>query len=65
MKGVKHVSSAGFTTNPADAKAELTIRYFDVAVVISMNRQASGLTTGASEPVELEVCDYIIIKIWS
>ncbi|MFQ6824854.1 MAG: hypothetical protein ACLRTZ_16260 [Agathobacter sp.] len=41
--------SAGFTTNPADAKAELTIRYFDVAVVISMNRQASGLTTGASE----------------
>lgn len=57
--------SAGFTTNPADEKAELTIRYFDVAVVISMNRQASGLTTGASEPVELEVCDYIIIKIWS
>lgn len=51
--------SAGFTTNPADAKAELAIRYFDVAVVISMNRQASGLTTGASEPVELEVCDYI------
>ena len=34
--------SAGFTTNPADAKAELTIRYFDVAVVISMNRQAGG-----------------------
>ena len=57
--------STGFTANPADAKEELTIRNFDVTVVISMDRQASGLTTGASEPVELEVCDYIIIKIWS
>ena len=57
--------STGFTTDPADAKTELTILYFDVAVVISMDRQASSLTTGASELVELEVCDYIIIKIWS
>ena len=57
--------STGFTTDPADAKAELAIRYFDVAVVISMDSQAAGLTAGASETVELEVCDYIIIKIWS
>ena len=46
--------STGFTANPADAKEELTIRNFDVTVVISMDRQASGLPTGASEPVELD-----------
>ena len=40
-------------------------RHFDVAVIISMNRQASCLTAGASEPMKLEICDYIIIKIWS
>ena len=57
--------STGFTTKPADAKAELNNRYLDVAVVIRINRQASGLPTGASEPVKLEICDYIIIKIWS
>lgn len=57
--------STGFTANPADAKAELTIGYFDAAVVVSMDRQPSGLPAGASEPVELEICDYMIIKIRS
>ncbi len=52
-------------TNPADTEAQPATRHFDVAVIISMNRQASCLTTGASEPMELEICDCIIIKIWS
>lgn len=53
------------TTNPADTEAQPAARYFDVPVIISMNRQAACLTAGASEAVELEVSDYIIIKIWS
>lgn len=57
--------STGFTTNPADAKAELTTGYFDATVIVSMDRKASCLPAGASEPVELEVSDYMIIKIWS
>ena len=57
--------SARCTTNPADTESQLVARHFDVAVIISMNRQASCLTAGASEPIELEVGDYIIIKIWS
>jgi len=57
--------STGLTTDPADAKAKFAIRYFDVTVIITMNGQAAGLTAGASEPVELKLCDYIIIKIWS
>lgn len=52
-------------TNPADTEAQRAARHFDVAVIISMSRQASSLTAGASEPMELEVNDYIIIKIWS
>lgn len=52
-------------TDPADTEAQRAARHFDVAVIISMNRQASSLTAGASEPMELEVNDYIIIKIWS
>ena len=52
-------------TNPADAEAQPATRHFDVAVIISMNRQAPCLTAGAPEPVELEICDYTIIKIWS
>lgn len=58
-------SSTRLTTNPADAKAQLTTRHLDMPVIISMNRQASSLTAGASELVELEICNYIIIKIWS
>ena len=57
--------SARCTTNSADTEAQPATRHFDVAVIISMNRQASCLTAGASEPIELEVGDYIIIKIWS
>ena len=37
----------------------------DAAVIVSMDRKASCLPAGASEPVELEVSDYMIIKIWS
>lgn len=50
-------SSARLTTNPADTEAQPATRNFDVPVIISMNRQASGLTAGASEPMELEVSD--------
>lgn len=57
--------SAGFATNPADAEEKFASRYLNVTVIITMNGQASGLTAGASEPVELKTCDYIIIKIWS
>ena len=57
--------SARCTTNSADTEAQPATRHYDVAVIISMNRQASCLTAGASEPMKLEICDYIIIKIWS
>ena len=59
--------SARCTTNSADTEAQPVTRHFDVAGGgrKKMNRQASCLTAGASEPMKLEICDYIIIKIWS
>ena len=57
--------STGFTTDPADAEAKFASRNLDVTVIITMNGHATGLTAGAFEPVELKICDYIIIKIWS
>ena len=57
--------STGFATDPADTEAKFAIRYLDVTVIITMNGQASCLTAGASESMELKICDYIIIKIWS
>lgn len=57
-------SSTRITTNPADAEAKLATWYFDV-LIISMNRQATAQTTGASGSMKRKVCDCIIIKIWS
>ena len=45
--------------------ASLPYMSIDAAVIVSMDRKASCLPAGASEPVELEVSDYMIIKIWS
>ena len=57
--------STGFTANSADAETEFATRHLDVAVIITMDGQASSLTAGAPEPVEWKICNDIVIKIWS
>lgn len=49
--------AAGFTFHTADAETKVTIGGFNIAVIVTMNSQASGLTAGTSELMELQICD--------
>lgn len=56
--------TAGFADNTTDVEAEFTIVCFDKTMVVPMNRQTTGMSTGASELVELKICNKRIIKKW-
>lgn len=52
------------TDYPANAKRGLAFRSFQRTSIVPMNGQASGMSTGTGEPMELKVNNKIIIKIW-
>ena len=56
--------ATALTFDTADAKEKPAGGSFDMTVIITMNRQATGVTAGAGELVELEVINHFIIKTW-
>lgn len=54
----------GITNNAIDVEAEFTIGHLDKTLVVPMNRQTTSLSAGASELVELKICNKRIIKSW-
>jgi len=48
--------------NTANAKTESARRSFDITVIITMNRQTSGVAAWAGKLVELKVINNFIIK---
>lgn len=52
------------TDETADTERELSNRYFQGTVIVPMNRKAAGMPTGTGKPVQLQVVNKIIIKIW-
>ena len=48
----------------ADTQADGTVRDFKGAGVISVDRKTGRVSTGASELVELETADEVIIFFW-
>lgn len=55
------------TDNPADPEKELSsgyFRYFQGTDIVAMNGKAARVTAGTGKPVELQLCNKIIIKIW-
>lgn len=55
---------AAFTYDTAYPKNKSSVRGFDRTVVVTMDRKASGVSTGAGELVKLEAGYHFIIKIW-
>lgn len=53
-----------FTPDTADAEKKSAGGSFDITVIITMNRQTSGMSTGTSQLVKLKVIYDFIIKIW-
>ncbi|EOS73355.1 hypothetical protein C819_01983 [Lachnospiraceae bacterium 10-1] len=52
------------TDNPADPEKELSSGYFQGTDIAAMNGKAARVTAGTGKPVELQLCNKIIIKIW-
>lgn len=52
------------TDETADTERELSNRYFQGTVIVPMNRKAAGMPAGTGKPVQLQVVNKIIIKIW-
>ena len=55
------------TDNPADPEKELSsgyFRYFQGTDIVAMKGKAARETAGTGKPVELQLCNKIIIKIW-
>lgn len=49
--------------DPADAKMQTGVPTFDRAFIVTMDGQATGVTTGADQLMELEIINSFIIKI--
>lgn len=65
-KGRKQQSmgvSALTAYDPADAKAQTGVSIFHRTVIVTMDGQTSGVSTGADQPVELEIKNGFIIKL--
>lgn len=52
------------TDNAADTERDHSRWCFEGTGIVSMNRKAARVTAGTGKPVELELCNKIIIKIW-
>ena len=50
--------------NPADTEKELSGGCFQGRGIVAMNGKAARVTAGTGKPVELQLCNKIIIKIW-
>lgn len=55
---------AAGTDHAADAEGYFSIRSFQEACVIAVDRKAARMPAGACQAVELQVCDKIIISCW-
>ena len=55
--------STTFAYDTADFEREFSGRCFDRTVIITMNREAAGVTTWAGKLMELKVVNCFIIKI--
>ena len=55
--------TADAADHPADTKPQITIPRFYRTVIITMNGEASGMTAGAEELMELKIKNDFIIKI--
>ncbi len=55
--------STTFAYDTADFEREFSGRCFDRTVIITMNREAAGVTTWACQLVKLKVINCFIIKI--
>lgn len=53
-----------FTFHTTDPERKFAVRSFYVATVVTMNRQTTGVSTGACKPVKLKICYKIIVKSW-
>ena len=56
--------TAGFTDNTTDVETEFTFGRFDKTLVVTMNRQTTGMSAGTLKLVELKICNKRIIKSW-
>ena len=52
------------TDDSTDTERSFTRWRLDRTLIITMNRQTTGMTTRTSELVKLEVCNKRIIKSW-
>ena len=51
------------TYDPADAKMYAGVPAFNRTVIVAVDDEASGVSTGTGQPVELEIINGFIIKI--
>ena len=64
--GEKSMGPAAFTAaETADAQADESVRGFETAQIITMDRQAGGMPAGTGELVELEGGEDVIIDLLS
>ena len=56
--------AAGFADNTADVETEFTFGCFNKTLVVSMNRQTTGMVAGTLKLMELKICNKRIIKSW-
>lgn len=52
------------TDKAADTEKELSGGCFQGTDIVAMNGKAARVTAGTGKPVELQLCNKIIIKIW-
>lgn len=52
------------TDKAADTEKGLSSGYFQGTGIVAMNGKAGRVAAGTGKPVELQLCNKIIIKIW-